>query len=158
MTQFFQVLSFLLNNSLDGRSVTYAYNLLSCERHQIKARFSTGRRCRAGRDPAAACAAAHVSVWWPGKLTTGNIVKCTHEINLPTLVLLRKLPAQGGAGAGGLTPEAQQEQEEARQQNEERRATMLVQVLQPQARERRETPSALDSGPTVQCQAQLVTN
>lgn len=48
---------------------------------------------------------------------------------------------QGGTGAGALTPEAQQEQEEARQQNEERRAAMLVQVLQPQARERCEVLS-----------------
>lgn len=47
---------------------------------------------------------------------------------------------QGGAGPGGLTPEGQQEQEEARQQQEERRAAMLVQVLQPQARERCECP------------------
>jgi DNA-binding TFAR19-related protein (PDSD5 family) len=45
--------------------------------------------------------------------------------------------AQGTAGSGGLTPEAQQEQEEARQQQEERRQAMLVQILQPQARERR---------------------
>lgn len=45
--------------------------------------------------------------------------------------------AQGGGGQGGMTPEAQQEQEEARQQQEERRQGMLLQVLQPQARERR---------------------
>ncbi|CAL8469228.1 g8769 [Coccomyxa elongata] len=50
--------------------------------------------------------------------------------------LMSQYGGQGGTGAGALTPEAQQEQEEARQQNEERRAAMLVQVLQPQARER----------------------
>ncbi len=53
---------------------------------------------------------------------------------------------QGGAGAGGLTPEAQQEQEEARQQSEERRAAMLVQVLQPQARERCKGLFVLETG------------
>ena len=35
-----------------------------------------------------------------------------------------------------MTPEAQQQQEEQKQQQEERRQTMVVQVLQPQARER----------------------
>ena len=40
-----------------------------------------------------------------------------------------------------MTPEAQQQQEEAQQQQEERRQAMLVQVLQPQARERCEHPN-----------------
>ncbi len=35
-----------------------------------------------------------------------------------------------------MDPEAAQEQEAARQQQEERRSAMLLQVLQPQARER----------------------
>ena len=42
-----------------------------------------------------------------------------------------------------MTPEAQQQQEEAQQHQEERRQAMLVQVLQPQARERCELPRNL---------------
>ena len=67
---------------------------------------------------------------------------CAHKASkLACISAQVQCNGQGGAGAGALTPEAQQEQEEARQQSEERRAAMLVQVLQPQARERCEGPS-----------------
>ena len=39
-----------------------------------------------------------------------------------------------------MTPEQQQQQQEAQQQQEEHRQSMLAQVLQPQARERRMSP------------------